>query len=989
VTIQGVAIAVAIALGAASAVTRADPVADSAAVLRERLRSDPPGAEQRARIWLAGLESAHAPDSAIANATDVLVEAMLENGSWGDDAIALARRAARAQSAVHGDTSVAAGSSLVTLGRLYYRRDELETARVVTEDGLARCERSPPPRGRSVYRGYRYLANIEDELADFGPAERCYRRSVAEAESLYGTSGAEYGNALNSFGSFCRRTGRDTDARDLYERALAIRAEALGPDDAGLVFNLNNLANLLGEIGDPVTARALFERGLGIATRAMGPSHPTVLLLLNNLADVDLALGDTTRAVEHYRRVIAIADSTGGPRRSEVAQCHNNLAQVELARGDTARARADLTAGLAIRMAIFGRDHPETASSLLQWAVLADAEGDPTRAAALDSEAVAILERHLGPDAMEVAAARVALGASRRRLGRADLAMEDAARAERIATGHVRVVMRALEERFALRYALTRPSGLDLALTLAAEHPDDHVMTRRAWDLVVHSRALVLDEMAGRHHTVVTSADPATRSLADSLATAGETLARLLAGGGVEDSLGRARVAMLRSERDRLEHALATRSARFRSDVQREDAGFDAVRGTLGPGTVLIAFTRYTRLADHPGHHGNTGPAYLAFALTGGDTLPVVVPLGAADTLDHLVSAWLGTLEQRPAPFDAGVETRSRALGTRVRARLWDPLRGLTESARIVLLVPDGALQRVPFAALPAAVGGYVVERGPPTQVLSAERDLVTRQPSALGHGMLAIGGPEFDTTPGTPGVTRGRSAGSACEAFRSLRFDPLPGARAEAESVAAAWRRHASDHETRLMTGAETRERAVRGALAGPRAIHLATHGFFIGAGCVVRDRLDSLALEDPLLRTGIALAGANHRAGAAHGDDDGILTAAEIATLDLEGVEWVTLSACQGAQGEIQDGEGVLGLRRGFAIAGVRTLVSSLWSVDDRATERWMIAWYEARLAHGKSVAESTREAQRVILATRRAAGESDHPYFWAAFLAAGDWR
>ncbi|HUK62238.1 MAG TPA: tetratricopeptide repeat protein, partial [Dongiaceae bacterium] len=397
-------VAAAIVLCGWTAVPRADPVADSAAVLRDRMGADPRGAEQRARLWLAGLERARAPDSAIATATDVLVEAMLENGSWSDDALALARRAVRVQAAVHGDTSVAAGSSLVTLGRLHYRRDELAAARAVTEDGLTRCERSPPPRGRSVYRGLRYLANIEDEMADFGPAEQCYRRSIAAAETLYGSRGAEFGNALNSFGSFCRRTGRDTEARELYERGLAIRTAALGPDDPGLIFNLNNLANLLNELGDPVAARALFERALAITTRSLGPGHPTVPLLLNNLGDVDLALGDTARAISSYRRAIAIADSTGVTPRVEVAQSHNNLAQIELARRDTAGARTDLAAGLAIRMRIFGRDHPETASSLLQWAALAGVVGDPGGAASLDSEAVAILERHLGPDAMEVAA---------------------------------------------------------------------------------------------------------------------------------------------------------------------------------------------------------------------------------------------------------------------------------------------------------------------------------------------------------------------------------------------------------------------------------------------------------------------------------------------------------------------------------------------------------------------------------------------------------
>src|SRR6185369_14228411 len=103
----------------------------------------------------------------------------------------------------------------------------------------------------------------------------------------------------------------------------------------------------------------------------------------------------------------------------------------------------------------------------------------------------------------------------------------------------------------------------------------------------------------------------------------------------------------------------------------------------------------------------------------------------------------------------------------------------------------------------------------------------------------------------------------------------------------------------------------------------------------------------ENPLLLSGLALAGANRRRSAAADADDGILTAQEVASLNLGGVEWAVLSACDTAVGEIKNGEGVLGLRRAFQIAGAHTVIMSLWSVDDQATRAWMRALYEARFA------------------------------------------
>jgi CHAT domain-containing protein len=183
---------------------------------------------------------------------------------------------------------------------------------------------------------------------------------------------------------------------------------------------------------------------------------------------------------------------------------------------------------------------------------------------------------------------------------------------------------------------------------------------------------------------------------------------------------------------------------------------------------------------------------------------------------------------------------------------------------------------------------------------------------------------------------------------------------------------------------------------------VHLATHGFFLGGQCrsalegsraigkaVALDPAPAVAGENPLLLSGLALAGANRREEAGPDEEDGILTAEEIASLDLSGVEWAVLSACETGVGEVRAGEGVFGLRRAFQVAGARTLIMSLWSVEDEATRAWMKALYEARLRERLDTAESVRAASLKVLADRRARGESTHPFYWGAFVAVGDWR
>lgn len=145
----------------------------------------------------------------------------------------------------------------------------------------------------------------------------------------------------------------------------------------------------------------------------------------------------------------------------------------------------------------------------------------------------------------------------------------------------------------------------------------------------------------------------------------------------------------------------------------------------------------------------------------------------------------------------------------------------------------------------------------------------------------------------------------------------------------------------------------------------------------------------ENPLLFSGIALAGANRRQSLSSDAPDGIVTAEEIGAMDLQGVEWAVLSACESGLGKLLAGEGVFGLRRAFQAAGARTVIMSLWPVDDAATGQWMLSLYRKRFSERATTAESVRAANLEPLRARRARGLSAHPFYWGGFIAAGDWR
>jgi len=358
-----------------------------------------------------------------------------------------------------------------------------------------------------------------------------------------------------------------------------------------------------------------------------------------------------------------------------------------------------------------------------------------------------------------------------------------------------------------------------------------------------------------------------------------------------------------------------------------------------------------------------------------------------------------------------------RAAGARLRDRVWDPVAAKLGDSSRVFVVPDGALNLVELAALPVGESEYLVETGPRIHYLSAERDVLGYEGGAGAGGLLALGDPAFDepslfaalAPAGAPAklheTYRVASAGtyrglrSSCSSFRTLHFEQLPETGDEVDEVAGLWRKQTGSGEVTSLRGASASEAAFKRLASEAGMIHLATHGFFLGEGCPsategARSAASSEVVpagrgESPLLLSGFALAGANHRDAAGPEEEDGILTAEEIAALNLTKVQWAVLSGCDTGVGEVRVGEGVFGLRRAFEVAGARTLIMSLWPVEDETTRRWMKSLYDNRYAKGMSTIDAVHEANLEVLRHRRAAGLSTHPAFWAGFIASGDWQ
>ena len=794
-----------------------------------------------------------------------------------------------------------------------------ETVRKLERD-LSAAERLHGPEHPETARILAESVQALWGLEEYAVARPLAERALSIRLKAFGPQSHEAASSFYQIAELRRATGDYAGALRFHRRALAVWEAILGPQSFEAACALHYLGVVRLAIGDLPGARGYLEKALAARETTLGREHELVATTLSALAEVRAREGDGAVAALLLERAQSIWEKALGPMHPFVARTLTGRARLLLDAGDALGAGRLLDRALDIRTRVFGPDHYLVARSL---ADIAHLEAGPAgESEALYLRALDIQRRSLGSAHPEVAATLAALARLQWESGKPGPALDNALEAEAIARESFRRSARDLADDEALRFEANRTSGLDVALSILGEAGPDR-------------------------------APGPPRSHVGSQAV-----------GKIVDQVLRSRALVFGD------------LANARRKLQPGDRpGLREVFASLPAGSLLIVYVRYERI-DRSARQST--PEYLAVVLKSRLETPLPVALGPAARIDALVAAWRDEASRDPRlrQGDTG-DHAYRSAGNRLRAALWDPLSPLVAGARRVFILPDGAINLVSLATLPAGDDGFLIEDGPAFHYLAAPADLVDRGSAVRGDGVLVMGGVDFDASP-SASARRGtgpRDEAPPCPDIADLRFAPLAGSSAEVDEVESLWPRGT---DVLRLTGADADESAFKKHAPSRRILHLATHAYYLPGRCGLTGR------------SGLALAGAN-----GHGDtgetesgEDGILTAEEIASLDLSGVELAVLSACDTGVGQVMDGEGVVGLRGAFNLAGARTLIASLWPVDDGAARIWMRGFYKKRLS-GLATVEAAREAGREILRSERAQGRSTHPYFWGSFVAAGDWR
>jgi CHAT domain-containing protein/Tfp pilus assembly protein PilF len=832
----------------------------------------------------------------------------------------------------------------------------IEELRAVTENDRALQE------ARNLYRKAADLHTA----GKYDEALPSYKRVLEIRERVLEPDHPDVAAPINGLAILYYYEGEYATAESLHQRALSIRERALGPNHPDVAASLNGLANLYWYKGDYAKAEPLHQRALSIREKALGAEHPSVAISLNNLALLYHSAGDFAKAETLYQRALSIKERALGPWLPSVAESLNNLGRLYRERGENAKAEPLHQRALAIWEKALGPEHPNVAESLNSLASLRRNTGDYAKAEPLHQRALAIFEKVWGPEHTEVVASLNDLAALYLAKGDIAQAIARQSRANAISERNLTRNLAIGSERQKLAYLATLSRQTDQTISLHIRHaPHDPVARNLATTLILQRKGRALDATSESLNALRNRFDAEDRALLDRLTDTRSQIARLVLNRprGLNADKYRDRVKTLEEQAEKFEAEISRKSDEFRA--RSLPITLEAVQAAIPDDAALIEFASYRPFNPEAAKDNEAygRPRYVAYVLRRQGEIRWK-ELGEAKDVDEAVSRLRKALRD---PKRKDVKNLARIVDQKV----FQPLRPLLGDLTRLLVSPEGELNLIPFAALVDERRQYAVERYSISNLASG-RDLLRLQvPRQSKDGPLVVAAPDFGRR---SQVEASRSEKqeknqpkgevgeeSARSALKEFYFPPLPYSEREGEALRP------------LLPGATllTKGQATKAALSqvhGPSLLHIATHGFFL-------EDQD----KNPLLRSGLALAGANER----KDDDNGILTALEVTGLNLWGTKLVALSACDTGVGEVKTGDGVHGLRRALALAGSETQVMSLWTVSDKATRELMVAYY-GRLNQGQGRGEALRRVQLDMLKSvnRR------HPYYWASFIQSGEW-
>ncbi len=775
--------------------------------------------------------------------------------------------------------------------------------------------------------------------------------------------------------------GQFEEAEAAQKRAYDLRSGRFGKDHFSSLNSMSNLAALYRDWGKFIRSEEMMKTLISTLEANNMQSTPAYAIALNNMAMLSLSLGRLDEAENYNTKAIEFAynnmkgkdkelfpykvnkalilrekgelalaevlltklkeqkEKSFGKKKPAYARAINHLAGVRLELRKYDEVDEMLEDALKIYMKSFGNNHPATARIHVNLGIYYMLQKKYSSAEEELNAAERAQNYILGKNNPDYLYTLLLKGSNYELAGKVDLAYESLENLNDAVMEQVKEYFPALsEEEKTKLWSISHPYVLNY-LGFVAEHKKaDPEKLKRLLNTHWSSKGILLSSSKKLKSKVKSSNDPELLKLYEDWVAKKSLLAKYYSMPKKQVfSLG-VRLDKLEKQANELEKTLTQKSG---SSISSSVVSFDDVQSKLKDGEVLVEVIK-TRRNDFK----DAAESYIALIIKNGEN-PKLKTIGEAKFLEEKAAkAYRNTI-------------RAKIKDTRSYTYFWEPVAQEVEASNKIYLSLDGVYNQISLATLNVPEQGYILRKKTLIQISSGKDLNKITEIKDLESAML-IGNPAFGS--------KGQLA-------------PLPGTQVEVDKIDKILRQKSI--KTEVLTGDQASEEAIKKA-ANPGLLHIATHGFFEEDQQMTKGLRTGFeaprVVENPLLRSGLMLSGAElsaseqmERSGSS---ENGVLTAYEAMDLELNETQIVILSACETGLGDVSAGEGVYGLQRAFQIAGAKTIITSLWKVNDQATQELMTRFIQ-ELLNDKPKQEAFRIAQLALVEKYEA------PYFWGAFV------
>lgn len=856
------------------------------------------------------------------------------------------------------------------------------------------------------------LGKYELALKDFINAKRYYQLQKIPEESL--------GSLENNFGILKLKTEDFTGAKEHYKKALSLfekSQDGLSPQDIpsalinlGYIYYLkedfrtsienykkakdlihqmglvqhsnlalvnNNLGIIYHTLGQYKKAEEFYLKGLNMRADLFGKQHPEYLQSSLNLGLLYRKWQLYDKAIKRHKEAYEISKNVYGKIHPIVAKASRILGSDYLLQGEYEEAQKYLQASVDITEKILGVQHMEYARALYGLAFYFEKTKDIKSAELLYLQALEIAKKKLGDNHTDLADYNNNLAVLYKSTGQFDKAQPLLLKARSIdlAVIHKQFPFLSETERDNLWNSIK--FRFEIFETFVWQRkPTNPSITKLAYNNLLNTRGILLKFNKLFASEITNTTNKNTIQLRKKWYRVRNELSNAVSLTETELESREIDLSKLISEEEMLNKQLSTSISN--SSFQSRELDWSEVQENLSPNEAAIEIRRFRKY----GLEWSDSIFYSVYILKNNSEVPLHVLFMNGNELEgEGYKNYKNHIQYKVS------DENSYSL-------YWQPILNEIEGVNKIYLANDGIFHQINLNTLKNPGTDYfVIDEvdihlvSTTSEILNANKVNPTRKKSLsiFGYPKYQLSENEFSHLNNNKVILKRSSFADLSEWLPHLKFTPLPGTLQEVELISSIAKDY--EWEVDLFTGKEANEQQVT-EVGNPTILHIATHGFFM-RNTERQSTLDNTAVnnrptyyEDPMLRSGLLMAGVSNFVsnGTRNGEKDGILTAYEVTAMDLNDTDLVVLSACQTGLGDVEHGEGVYGLQRAFMIAGAKSVMMSLWEVDDKATKELMTAFY-SKLLKNDDKRKAFREAQAQIRLTY------DNPYYWGAFVLVGE--